>query len=72
MRIGTNHHSAGEGVVFKDNLVDDTGSGLPESDAVFVGNRGEEIIDLGTFCGCFRQVFTSARFGGNQVIAVNG
>ena len=72
MRIGTDHHSAGEGVVFEYNLVDDTGSGFPESDAIFIGNRGEEIIDFGAFCGCFGKIYTGASFGGDEVVAVHG
>jgi hypothetical protein len=34
VRIGSDHHSSGEGVVLEDDLMDDTGSGLPETDAV--------------------------------------
>jgi len=32
--VGTDHHPAGEGVVFEDHLVDDPGAWLPEADAV--------------------------------------
>jgi hypothetical protein len=32
--IGTDHHETWNGVVLKDNLMDDTGSWLPEPDSV--------------------------------------
>lgn len=34
MRIRSNHETTGEGIVFKDNLVDDTRAWLPEADTV--------------------------------------
>ena len=34
MRVGTDHETAGEGIVLEDNLVDDTGAWPPETEAV--------------------------------------
>jgi hypothetical protein len=34
VRIGTDHHQTWNGVVFEDDLVDNTRTGLPESDSV--------------------------------------
>lgn len=37
MRVGTNHKTTGESVVFEDNLMNDTGAGFPETEAVLRG-----------------------------------
>ena len=51
VRVGSDHESSGESVVLEDDLVDDTRSGLPESDSVLKkrnnrrkgeGREGEE------------------------------
>jgi hypothetical protein len=40
--IGTDHHETWNGVVLKDNLMDDTGSWLPEPDSVLRKDGKEE------------------------------
>ena len=42
VRVGADHHPAGEGVVLEDHLVDDPGTRLPEADAVLPRGGGEE------------------------------
>jgi hypothetical protein len=43
MGIGTDHHASGKCIVLQHHLVNDTGAGLPEADAVFVGYRFQKI-----------------------------
>ncbi len=46
MGICTDHHASGECVVFKNHLVDDACTGLPESDAIFGRYGFKKIIHL--------------------------
>ena len=46
VRVGADHHPAGEGVVLEHDLVDDPGARLPEADAVLPRGGGEEVVDL--------------------------
>ena len=46
MRVGSDEQKAGEGVVLEDDLVDDAGSGVPESNSVLVAGRREEVVHL--------------------------
>jgi len=71
VRIGTDHQQAGEGVILENNLVDDAGSGIPETNAVF-GTRGlQEIINLLVdILGAF-QILITADLSFDQVIAVD-
>jgi hypothetical protein len=72
MGIGTDHHPAGESIIFKDNLVDDTCTGFPEANAKFIGDRSQEIIYF--FIGIERcpEVLNGAGLGLDQVVAMHG
>ena len=71
MRIGSDHHTAGEGVVFEHDLVNDTCAGLPKSDSVLIRNRGKEVEHLVRLVDRLLEVggCTHARL--NQVVAVH-
>src|SRR5574343_410611 len=70
--IGTNHHTTGESVVFQHHLVNDTGTGLPKANAIFIRNRSEEIVHFFAFVYRTFEVYLAVVFGHNQVVAVYG
>ena len=72
MGIRSDHHAAGEGVVFQDDLVDDAGAGLPEADAVARRGGGQEFIHLRIGPQGVRQVLLRAAAGADQVVAMHG
>ncbi len=51
------HHTAGEGVIFQHYLMNNTCTGFPKSDAVFVGYRSQEIIHFVIFLIGTLQIF---------------
>ena len=70
MAVGTDHHTAGEGVVLKYHLVDDACAGLPEAYAVFVGHRLQEVEHLIVAIDGRLQVLIGADSSLDQVVAV--
>jgi len=44
--ICTNNHTTGEGVVFQDDLVNDTRAGTPEAHAILAAGRVQEGVNL--------------------------
>src|SRR5690606_34931061 len=46
VRISTNQETTRESIVFEDDLMDDTGPWLPETNAILGGGRRQEIVDL--------------------------
>lgn len=72
VRVGSDHHSSGEGVVLEDDLVDDTGSGLPETDTVLGRGGGKEVVDLLVDVLGSGKVLKTLDLGLNQVVAVDG
>src|SRR4029079_9851790 len=46
MRIGSDHHAAGERVILEHDLMDDPAPGLPEAEAVLRCAGGQELVDL--------------------------
>ena len=71
MGVRTNHHSAGECIVFQYNLVDDTCTGLPEANAIFIWDGRQEFIYFLIFCYCFFEVGFAFILCHNQVITMN-
>ena len=72
MGVCTNHHSSREGIVFQDNLVDNSSPGLPETNSVFVGYRGKEVKNLFGLLGSHFKVYFGTFFGLDKVVAVYG
>lgn len=72
VRVGTDHQTTGESVVLQDDLVNDTGTGLPETNVVLGGSGGQEVVDFPVnFIGT-RQVLVTTNLGLNQVVTVDG
>ena len=61
----------GESVVLEDDLMDDSGSGLPEADSVLGSGRGEEVVDLLVHVLGPGQILLALDLGLDQVIAVD-
>ena len=68
----TRARSARKSVVFQHYLVDDTGAGLPEADAVFIGHRGQEIIHLLILIHGHVQIFLRTQLCLDKMVAMNG
>ena len=71
MAIRSDHHAAWEGVVLEHHLVDDAGAGLPEPDAILVGDGLEEIVDLVVAVDGLLEVRVRADLGLDQVVAMH-
>ena len=71
MAVCTNHHGAGEGIIFQNRLMDDTGSGFPESDAIFRRDRGKKRINLRVDIQSGLEVCICPCFSLNEVIAMD-
>ena len=71
MGIRPDHHAARERVVLQDDLMDDTGTRLPEADAVAGCRRGQEIIDFRIGLQGVREIRFSAFLRADEVIAMN-
>ena len=70
--VGADHHAAGEGVVFQNNLVDDAGAGLPEAATVFGAYRLQEVVDLLVVVEGGQEIAFAVLAGLDEVIAVRG
>jgi hypothetical protein len=70
--VGTDHHTAGEGVVFEDDLVNDTSTWLPETDVVLIGYGGEEVEDFAVDVVRNGEVLLCTNLGQDKVITVDG
>ena len=71
VRIGANHHAAGESIVFQHHLVNNARAGLPKTNAVLVGNRSQEVVYFLIFGVGFGQIFGRAVFGLDEVVAMH-
>ncbi len=71
MRIGANHHSARECIIFKYNLVYDSGSRFPETNTIFIGYRLKKIKNFTALIQRKIKIGLSPVTGQNQVITVN-
>ncbi len=72
MRVRADHHSAGECIILKHNLMDNSRTRFPESDSVFVRNACEEFVHFLVIGVCPKQIARRSDFRLNQMIAVNG
>ena len=70
--VGTNHHSAREGVVFEHHLVDDACTREPAVNAVLGGDGLEKIVNFLAFFFGAREVLFDTFASDNQVVAVHG
>ena len=71
MRVGTDEESTRESVVLKNNLVNDTRAGLPETNVVLCARRSQEVVDLLVDVNGTGQILLVANLGLNQVVAVD-
>jgi hypothetical protein len=71
VRVGTDHHKTGGSVILEDNLVDDTGSCLPETNTVLGTSGGKEVVDLLVDVVGTSQVLDTTDLSLNQVVAVD-
>jgi hypothetical protein len=72
VRVGTDHKTTGESVVLEDDLVNDTGAGLPETEVVLGARRTQEVVDLLVGLVGASQILLATNLGLNQVVAVDG
>lgn len=69
--VGADHQQTWKCVILEDDLVDDTGTRVPETDAVLGTGRLQEIIDfLVDVLGAF-QILLATHLGLDQVVAVD-
>lgn len=69
--VGTDEKTTGESVVLEENLVNDTGSWLPETNVVLGASGGKEIVDLLVDADGTGQILVAANLGLNKMVAVN-
>jgi len=70
--VSTDHQTTGESVVLQDDLVNDTGTGLPETNVVLGSGRSEEVVDLLVDVIGTSQILLATNLGLNQVVTVDG
>ena len=72
VRVGADHHPAGEGVVLEHDLVDDPAARAPEADAVLRRHGAQEVVDLLVGVDGDAEVDRRPDLGLDQVVAVDG
>ena len=72
MRVGADHHAAGERVVLEHDLVDDARAGLPEARAIAGGGAAQELVDLFVFADGDLEIGIGADSRLDQMVAVDG
>ena len=72
MRVGSHHHSPGEGIVLQDDLMDDAGARLPEAHPVPRRRSSQEAVHLAVGPAGFREVGLSTLAGADEVVAMYG
>jgi hypothetical protein len=70
--VGTDDQTTGESVVLKDDLVNDTGTGLPETNVVLGSGGGKEVVDLLVDVVGTSKILLTSNLGLNQVVTVDG
>jgi hypothetical protein len=72
VRVSTDDQTTGESVVLQNDLVNDTGTGLPETDVVLGSSGGKEVVDLLVNLVGTSQILVTTNLGLNQVVTVDG
>jgi hypothetical protein len=72
VRVSTDKKTTGESVVLEDDLVNDTGTGLPETDVVLGAGSGQEVVDLLVDVLGTGKILLTTNLGLNQVVTVDG
>lgn len=72
VRVGTDHQTTRESVVLQDNLVNDTGTGLPETNIVLGGGTSQEIINFLVDLVGTSKILVTSDLGLDQVVTVDG
>ena len=72
MRVGTDHKTTREGVVFKNDLVNDARPWSPESETVFGSGRCQKVVNLPVDIFCTLEILDTSNLGLDKVVAVNG
>ncbi len=71
MAIGPDDHSARDGVLLEDDLVDDARARLPEADSVLPRHGTQEVVDLGVDVERLGHVRRGADVGPDEMVAVD-
>jgi hypothetical protein len=71
VRVSTDDQSTGESVVLQNDLVNDTGTGLPETDVVLGSSGGKEVVDLLVDLVGTSKILVTTNLGLNQVVTVD-
>lgn len=71
MRVGTDHQTTGESVVFEDNLMDDTRTGFPETKTVLGGCGGQKVVDFPVDVNGTGQILNTADLSLDEMVAVD-
>lgn len=72
VRVSTDHQTTRESVVLQDNLVNDTGTGLPETDVVLGGGTSKEVINFLVNLVRTSKILVTSNLGLDQVVTVDG
>jgi hypothetical protein len=72
VRVSADHETTGEGIVFEDDLVDDTGARFPEAEAVFGGSGSQKVVDFLVDVDSALKILDTTDLSLDQVVAVDG
>lgn len=72
VRVGTDHQTTGESVILQNDLVDDTGARLPETNVVLGSSGGKKVVDLLVDLIGTSQILFTSNLSLNQVVTVDG
>lgn len=71
MRVSTDEESTWESIVFKNDLMNDTRTWLPETDVVFCASSRQEIVNLFVNILSTAQILSTSKLGLDQMITVD-
>lgn len=72
VRVSADEKTTGESVVLEEDLVDDTGAGLPETDVVLGAGGGKEVVDLLVDVDGTVKILGATDLGLDQMVTVDG
>lgn len=70
--ISADHETTGEGIVFEDDLMDDTRARFPEAEAVFSGGGSQKVVNLLVDVDSALKILDATDLCLDQVVAVDG